>query len=132
MSSDACQTPVALRVLVVEDEILVALLAEDMLGELGYQVTGPLSRLDLALATAQREPLDLAVLDINVNGDEVYPIAATLRARGIPIIFATGYGKPSVHKAFRDCPTLQKPYQIDDLRAAVAEAMRSGKPVDRG
>jgi CheY-like chemotaxis protein len=108
-----------LRVLLVEDEMMVALLLETMLTDLGHQVAGPVARLEKGLEMVEREAIDLAVLDVNINGREVYPIAAALEARGIPFIFATGYGNAGLHPAYGDRPVLQKPYRSDDLKAAI-------------
>ena len=93
-----------LRVLLVEDENLVALLLEDMLAELGHTVVGPVARLDKALETAQREAFDVAILDVNINGEDSYPIAEALAARGIPFVFSTGYGKKSLPAPYIDLP----------------------------
>lgn len=110
-----------LRVLLVEDENLVALLLEDMLAELGHTVVGPVARLDKALETVQREAFDVAILDVNINGEEAYPIAEALVARGVPFIFSTGYGKKSLSAAYSDRPALQKPFQRHDLQRLFAE-----------
>jgi CheY-like chemotaxis protein len=110
-----------LRVLLVEDENLVALLLEDMLAELGHTVVGPVARLDKALEMAQREPFDVAILDVNISGGEVYPIAEALAARGIPFVFSTGYGKKSLPAPYSDRPALQKPFQRHDLQKLFAE-----------
>ena len=75
------------RVLLVEDENLVAILLEDMLAELGHSVVGPVARLNKALEMAQREAIDLAILYVNINGEQVYPVAEALAARGIPFVF---------------------------------------------
>jgi CheY-like chemotaxis protein len=111
-----------LRVLLVEDENLVALLLEDMLADLGHSVVGPVARLKKALEIAQREAIDLAVLDVNINGEESYPIADVLAARGIPFVFSTGYGK--LPPQYRDRPTLHKPFQQHDLQRLFAEVLR--------
>ena len=108
------------RVLLVEDESVVAMLLEDMLAEFGYEVVGPVARLDKAMEMAQREALDLAILDVNLNGKEVYPAAAALAARGIPFVFVTGYGKSSVRAPYGDRPTLQKPFLRSEMYAALA------------
>jgi CheY-like chemotaxis protein len=81
-----------LRVLVAEDEALVAFQLEDMLAELGCAVIGPASRVGQALDLLGRERVDAAVLDVNVAGELVYPVADALTAQGLPYIFATGYG----------------------------------------
>jgi len=108
-----------LRVLLVEDEMMVALLLETMITDLGHQVAGPVARLEKGLEMVERDAIDLAVLDVNINGREVYPIAAALEARGIPFIFATGYGSTGLHPAYCDRPIVQKPYRSDDLKAAI-------------
>lgn len=110
-----------LRVLLVEDETLVALLLEDMLGELGHAVVGPVARLDKALEMAAGEPIDIAILDVNINGGQSYPVAEALAARDIPFVFSTGYGQRSLPAQYRDQPTLQKPFQQHDLRRLLAE-----------
>ena len=110
-----------LRVLLVEDENLVALLLEDMLAELGHTVVGPVARLDKALEIAQLEAFDVAILDVNINGEEAYPIAEALAARGIPFVFSTGYGKQSLRAPYSDRPALQKPFERHDLQKLLAE-----------
>ncbi len=110
-----------LRVLVVEDEHLVALLLEDMLAELGHTVVGPVGRLDKALETVQLEAFDVAILDVNINGGDVYPIAEALAARDIPFVFSTGYDKKSLPASYSDRPALQKPFQRHDLQKLFAE-----------
>jgi CheY-like chemotaxis protein len=109
------------RILVVEDEALVAMMLEDMLAELGCEVVGPAMRLEEGLALARMNGLDAAVLDINLAGERSYPIADLLDARGVPITFVTGYGhsgRPG--KADR---VLQKPYREPQLRAVLAEML---------
>lgn len=113
--------PSGLRVLLVEDENLVALLLEDMLAELGHTVVGPVARLDKALEMVQGGAFDVAILDVNINGGEAYPIADALAARGIPFVFSTGYGKKSLREPYSDRPTLQKPFQRHDLQKLFAE-----------
>lgn len=108
------------RVLLVEDENLVAMLLEDMLVELGHSVVGPVSQLKKAVEIAQREAIDLAILDVNISGEQVYPVAQALAARGIPFIFSTGYGERGLPPQYRGHPTLQKPFQQDDLEKLFA------------
>lgn len=112
-----------LRVLLVEDENLIALLLEDMLTDLGHTVIGPVARLNKALEIAQREALDAAILDVNINGGDTYPVAEALAARDIPFFFSTGYGKNSLRTPYHDHPTLQKPFQQDDLQKLFAEML---------
>jgi CheY-like chemotaxis protein len=112
-----------LRVLLVEDENLVAALLEDMLAELGHSVVGPVARLKKALEMAQREAIDLAILDVNINGEQAYPVAEALAARGIPFVFSTGYGERGLPPQYRGHPTLQKPFQQHDLEKLFAELL---------
>jgi CheY-like chemotaxis protein len=109
------------RVLVVEDESLVAMLIEDMLSDLGYEVVAVAGRLDQALETARGVGADLAILDLNLDGRRTDAVAEVLRARGIPFIFATGYGAAGVAAEWRDVPVVQKPFQEADLSAALAK-----------
>lgn len=100
-----------LRLLLVEDETLVALMVEDMLAEMGcvvVEVAGTLER-GLALATAELG-VDGAILDVNLGGQKVYPVAETLTSRGIPFIFATGYGIAGIASEYAHVPALAKPY----------------------
>ncbi len=113
---EASSSGLPLRVLVVEDEMMVAFLLDDMLTRFGCTVTGPVARLEKAIEIAEREALDVAILDVNINGREVYPVAEALATRRIPFIFATGYGQAGLRPAYRDCPTLPKPFRQDDLR----------------
>ena len=111
-----------LRVLLIEDEIMVALLLEDMLAQLGHRVVGPVTRLKKALEAAQQETIDIAILDVNIDGGEVYPVAEALADRDIPFVFVTGYGRRGLHVDYRDRPCLQKPFRTHDLREVFAEA----------
>lgn len=112
-----------LRVLLVEDENLIALLLEDMLADLGHTVIGPVARLNKALEIAQREAFDVAILDVNINGGDTYPIAEAIAARDIPFVFSTGYGKNSLGAPYRDRPILQKPFRQVDLQKLLAEVL---------
>lgn len=107
------------RVLIVEDEIVVALFLEDMLLEFGYEVAGVVGHLDDAMA---REPdYGMAVLDVHLNGRSVFDFADTLAARGVPFAFATGYGERGIPDRHRGRPVLQKPFQPEDLRRVLEE-----------
>ena len=102
------------RVLIVEDEIVVALFLEDVLDEFGYHVAGVVTQLDEAMA---REPdYDIALLDVHLNGRNVFDFADMLAGRNIPFVFATGYGERGIPERHRCCPVLQKPFQPDDLK----------------
>jgi CheY-like chemotaxis protein len=107
------------RILVVEDEAMVGMLLEDMVLDCGGEIIGPVARFEEALALAQAAEFEVAVLDLNLNGTLSYPIAEVIRNRGIPIIFATGYGTDGLREDFRGCPTLQKPFSQGEFAQAV-------------
>lgn len=112
-----------LRVLVVEDEFLVATLIEDMLTSAGCVVSGPIPRLPEALDAAHRGTFDAAVLDVNLSGDRIDPVADVLSRRNVPFVFVTGYttgGLPAVHAAR---PRLCKPFKTADLLDTLASAV---------
>jgi len=109
------QSMAGLRVLVVEDESIIAMLLENMLTAMDCKTVGPVAKLDKAVEMAEREALDVAILDVSLQGQEVYPVADALAARGIPFVFATGYGKAALHPPYSDRPALQKPFRLDDL-----------------
>ncbi len=114
-----------LRVLVVEDMLLVAEMIADLLTGLGVEVVGPVGRLAPALAAAGESRLDGALLDVNLGGESSWPVAAALRGRGIPFVFLTGYGDPdALPEDFRATPRLVKPFRQEDLIAAMAEQFR--------
>lgn len=119
---------VGLRVLVVEDEALVAMALEDFLAELGCNVVATAARLEEALQAARTAAVDVAVLDINLAGRLSYPVAEILSTRGIPFIFATGYGAAGVPPAWSTAPVLPKPFHQRDLDAMLhlATAARPG------
>ena len=110
-----------LRVLVVEDEMMVSMLIEDMLGDLGCTVIGPASRLDEAMALADAVELDCAVLDVNLGGQPIFPLADLLRAKGAPFAFATGYGDAGLRDVDRGSPVLQKPFREADLARVLSQ-----------
>lgn len=111
------------RVLVVEDEMMIAMMIEDMLAEIGCEVIGPANRIDAALALVDSD-IELALLDVNLAGEVVYPVADRLRARGVPVIFLTGYGNVGVDPRYRDCAVLAKPFELTGLQAALANVPR--------
>lgn len=114
-----------LRVLVVEDEAAISLLLEDMLLDFGCEVIGPAARLASALDIVDREKVDLAILDVNVAGEPIYPVADALALRAIPFVFSTGYGSAGIKDAFRERPVLQKPFAQNDLKQKLLAAWRS-------
>ncbi|MBO9622475.1 MAG: response regulator [Sphingomonas sp.] len=110
------------RVLLVEDEPIVAMALEDMLDALGCTVLGPATRLAEGVALAEGEPIDAAILDINLMGDTSTPIADVLRLRDVPFAFASGYG--TVPEGYEEAPLIEKPYREQDV-AAVLEVLLS-------
>src|SRR6476646_11092891 len=113
----------AKRILVVEDELMIRMLLEDMLGELGYTVTAEAGRLDEALQAAKTADFDLAILDVNLDGEPVSPVADALAARGTPFVFATGYGERALPESHRERPTLKKPFQLEHLKHTLERAL---------
>jgi CheY-like chemotaxis protein len=108
------------RILVVEDELLIGMLLEDMLTDLGYEIAATASRVEDALKLAHDREIDAAILDVNLNGREIYPVAEVLAERKIPFLFATGYGEQGLPAAFKQRPTLQKPFQQETLQLKLA------------
>jgi len=104
-----------LRVLVVEDTLLVAELIAQVLEDAGCITVGPAPRVERGLALAMAERLDGALLDINLAGELCFPIAKVLVDRGVPVAFLTGYGEATLPLSFRGMPRLSKPFQLDDL-----------------
>ena len=113
------------RILIVEDEIVVALFMEDILSEFGYEVAGVVSQLDDAMARPR--DYDLAVLDVHLNGRNVFDFADKLSAEGVPFVFATGYGERGIPERHRAYPVLQKPFQPEELRRALERVLRDEK-----
>ena len=113
------------RVLVVEDEMMIAMLVEDMLTDFGCVVVGPAHRLDDAMEVVRAESrIDVALLDMNLAGEPVFALADALRAKGVPAIFATGYADPGLREIDRGAPVLQKPFRASELASALGEALR--------
>ena len=123
MTMDSALPLQGLRVLIVDDETLVAMLLEDMLGDLGCEVAASVSRVAQALLAAQDEsrPFDVAILDVNVAGESIAPVADALAVRGTPFVFATGYGASGAPEGHRGRPTLQKPFGVNDIEVRLRE-----------
>ncbi len=107
------------RVLVVEDETLIAVAIEEVLQNLGCVVVGPVGKLDAALRLARDEALDAAVLDVTIRGGHVYAVADQLLARGIPFVLASGYGNWALPESLRGRPRLTKPFTAQALKKQV-------------
>jgi CheY-like chemotaxis protein len=110
------------RILVVEDESMIRMLLEGMLTDLGHTVAGEAGGIDEAMALAKQAEFDVALLDVNLNGTPITPVVEILIARGLPFVFASGYGQRGVPEAYRARPTLQKPFQTEALAAAIDAA----------
>jgi CheY-like chemotaxis protein len=98
-----------------------------MLTDLGYTLAGEAGRIDEAMALARDGEFDVAILDVNLNGQPISPVVEILVARGLPFVFATGYGQRGVPEPYRQRPTLQKPFQAD----ALAQAIEAAAPTAR-
>jgi CheY-like chemotaxis protein len=118
----AAKSPAGKRVLVVEDELMIRMLLQDMLTDLGHTLAGEAGQIEEALALAQEGAFDIAILDVNLNGQPISPVVEILIDRGLPFVFATGYGQRGVPEPYRNTPTLQKPFQADALAQAIEAA----------
>jgi CheY-like chemotaxis protein len=107
------------KVFVVEDEFLIRMLLEDMLADLGHDIAAVAGSVDEAVELAKSSEFDLAILDVNLDGRDVYPVADILTDRGLPFVFVTGYGGRGLPEPYRERPTLQKPFQLEDLRTTL-------------
>lgn len=107
------------RILVVDDEAIIAMLIGEALLDEGAVVVGPVGDLDAALALARESAIDAAILDVNLAGKPSYPVGAVLAARGIPFVFATGYGDRAVGGPQAGTPVIAKPFQLDAMVAAI-------------
>ena len=110
------------RILIVEDEALVGMALEDALEFLGIGVAGVAGTVDEALAHVEQDQFDGAILDVQLHGKSVLPVADSLEQRGIPFVFATGYGKAGLPEKYRDAPVLQKPFMPAELKDVLAKA----------
>jgi CheY-like chemotaxis protein len=114
------------RVLLVEDETMIAMLLEDMLGDLGCEVVGPVHALAPALELAAGDnAIDVAVLDVNLAGRPVFELADALRGRGVPMVFSTGYGGRGLREIDQGSPVLGKPFRTGELAQALRTALES-------
>ncbi len=114
-----------LRVLVVEDEALIAMMIEDYLLDMGHEVVGPVSRLEPAVGMAATERFDCALLDVNLSGRRSFPVAEALEARRIPFLFATAYGEEALSPEFAARPLLRKPFSAAALQEALEALVRA-------
>jgi CheY-like chemotaxis protein len=108
-----------LRILLVEDEAMIAMLVEDMLADRGATVVGPAGAVSAALSAIESEPIDGALLDVNLGGVESFEVADALAKRDIPFVFVTGYGGAGVRDRYPNVATLQKPFMPEDFDRAL-------------
>jgi CheY-like chemotaxis protein len=108
------------RILLVEDEALIGAMFKQLLSDLGFDVVGPIATLEMAVAAAHGETVQGAILDVNLGGTPIYPVADALEARGIPFVFVTGYSASSIDQRFAAIPVFEKPVQPDKLSELLA------------
>jgi CheY-like chemotaxis protein len=111
------------NLLVVEDEYLIRMLLEDMLTDLGYSVTAAVGTIAEARQHAATGDFQAAILDVNLDGQEIFPVADILAQRGLPFVFVTGYGEGSLPPNYRGRPALQKPFQSERLKETLADIL---------
>jgi len=116
------------RVLVVEDEMLILMLIEDMLADLGCESISAAATVKQALALIDAQAFDAAMLDVNLNGDRSFVVADALAKRGVPFVFSTGYGIEGLTDSYRDRPLLRKPYRYEEL-AKIFESLIPADPM---
>ncbi len=112
-------------VFLVEDEVLIRMMVADMLEELGYRVVAEAGEIGEAIKLAESADFDIAILDVNVNGKVITPVAELIKARQRPFIFATGYGSSGLPEEYRDQPALQKPFQLETLARLMTATLKT-------
>jgi DNA-binding response OmpR family regulator len=112
-----------MRILIVEDEMTIALLMEDMVTDLGHEIAGLAMRLPQAMTMAENEDIDFAILDVNLDGRMSFPVADVLQRRGVPFVFATGYGSAGLEAPYKDRTVIQKPFMLSDLQSAIQPSL---------
>ena len=114
------------RVLVVEDEALIAVMVEDFLDLIGCECIGPITHLPTALTAAETEEFDAAILNLIIGGKNAYPVAEILLRRGIPFAFASGVPRDGFDEKWKSSPFLAKPYGAEDIRTLMTTLLTSG------
>ncbi|MBN8972120.1 MAG: response regulator [Xanthobacteraceae bacterium] len=112
-------------VFLVEDETMIRMMVAEMLMDLGYRIAGEAGDVDEALRLIETLDFDIAILDVNVNGKVITPVARAIAARKRPFVFATGYGTQGMPEEFRSRPALQKPFQMETLAQMIEAALKS-------
>jgi len=110
---------VALRILLVEDEAMIALHMEDLVADLGHEVTASAMKLAEAVTLARQCDVDFAILDVNLAGEMSFPVADELTQRGVPYVFATGYGSAGIAPPYNQQTIMHKPVGLTSLRRAI-------------
>jgi DNA-binding NtrC family response regulator len=113
-------------VFLVEDEVMIRMMVADMLEELGYRIAAEAGEISQALALAESIDFDFAILDVNINGHAISPVADLIEARDCPFFFASGYGAAGLPEKYRQYPALQKPFQIEKLAQTIDRTLRIG------
>jgi CheY-like chemotaxis protein len=121
------QPPAPKRILIVEDELMISMLLEDMLTDLGYAIAGQAARLQQALDAVRDIDFDLAILDLNLDGEPSGAVADALAARGRNFVFATGYSEGALPEAHRNRPVLKKPFQANELERLLERTLSGGR-----
>ena len=120
-------TATKLKAFLVEDDAIIRMMVADMLQDnLGHSIAAEAGHLEEAMALGQSTEFDFALLDMNIHGEMVFPVAQLLQARGLPFIFATGYVEGVAPDEFRDRPLLRKPFTVEALSAAIDEVRAVG------
>jgi DNA-binding NtrC family response regulator len=109
-----------LRILIVEDEAMIRMMLVDMLEDIGHDVAAEAATLDEARRCAQEVDFDVAILDVNLGGEQIFPVVDIIGKRKLPFLLSTGYGASGLPEAYRNAPVLQKPFEFDRLREAIA------------
>jgi len=116
------------RVLVVEDEMLILIMIEDMLADLGCKSVTSATTIDKALALIKAKVFDVALLDVNLDGNDSHPVGEALSARGVPFVYSTGNTGQNLRDGYSDRPVLRKPYKYEELAAILASVRLA--PID--
>lgn len=111
-------------VLVVEDEVMIRMMVVDMLEQLGYRIAAEAGDIDDAVRLVGSTEFDFAILDVNVNGRLISPVAEAIENRNLPFVFASGYGVQGLPEKFRNKPLVQKPFQIETLSRVIEDTLR--------
>jgi CheY-like chemotaxis protein len=124
-SGMSARMPKGYLVFLVEDEVMIRMMVADMLHELGYRVAGEAGRIEEAIGLLKNTEFDIAIMDVNLHGELVFPVAEAIKTRNRPFIFATGYNNSILPDEYRDRPALQKPFKIGMLGKLVEITLKN-------